>query len=254
MKRLCCILLSVALLVTVNICYFPNVATAQVYMVEYDGEEFGYNDLERLEELRQQQDERMDAAHTMAEAARFLGYSEDSVIITSAKQDWEIAYNKKMNYQDITDNLVQRWETKAQEFAAAAYVWQYLKSCGYNDAVAAGIIGNMMVEAGGQTLDLKWNASTGYCYGGCQWNKTNYSQVWGKSLEGQCEFLESTIKYEFDTFGYSYQRGFNYNSFTQLTDVKQAALAFAKCYERCGAGTYRVRQYCAQIAYNYFVS
>ena len=40
---------------------------------------------------------------------------------------------------------------------AAQQVWTYLKSYGYSDSVAAGIIGNMMRECGGDTLNLDWN-------------------------------------------------------------------------------------------------
>ena len=39
----------------------------------------------------------------------------------------------------------------------AQQVWTYLKSYGYSDSVAAGIIGNMMRECGGDTLNLDWN-------------------------------------------------------------------------------------------------
>ena len=39
-----------------------------------------------------------------------------------------------------------------------------------------------------------------------------------------------------------------------MTSITDAALAFAKCYERCGSGSYTTRQNNAIIAYNYFVS
>lgn len=76
----------------------------------------------------------------------------------------------------------------------------------------------------------------------------------GASLEEQCDYLRDTIEYEFDTFGYVYKRNFDYNSFLDLTDIKSAALAFAKCYERCGSGSYYTRQQNAIAAYNYFIS
>lgn len=88
----------------------------------------------------------------------------------------------------------------------------------------------------------------------CQWNKAYSEGVWGASLEEQCAFLRDTIAYEIDTFGYAYKKGFDYEDFLQLTDCKQAALAFAKAYERCGSGSYAVRQKNALAAYNYFIS
>ena len=39
-----------------------------------------------------------------------------------------------------------------------------------------------------------------------------------------------------------------------MTDIEEIALAFAKCYERCGSGSYDVRQSNALIAFEYFAS
>ena len=111
-----------------------------------------------------------------------------------------------------------------------------------------------MAEVGGQTLDIQyWLKGNGY-YGMCQWNKAYCSGVWGADLTGQCDFLRDTIKYEIDTFGYAYQKGFNFESFLNMSNERDAAKAFAKCYERCGSSTYTIRQNNAEKAYNYFVN
>ena len=39
-------------------------------------------------------------------------------------------------------------------YPTAEYVWAFLKKQGFSDTVAAGIMGNMMAEVGGQTLKL----------------------------------------------------------------------------------------------------
>ena len=39
-----------------------------------------------------------------------------------------------------------------------------------------------------------------------------------------------------------------------LTDIEEIALAFAKVYERCGSGSYDVRQSNALIAFEFFTS
>lgn len=56
---------------------------------------------------------------------------------------------------------------------AANQVWTYMKSYGYSDSVAAGIIGNMMRECGGDTLNLDWDVVGHFngdeYYGLCQW-------------------------------------------------------------------------------------
>ena len=112
-----------------------------------------------------------------------------------------------------------KWATKAAEYPAATQIWRYMKAQGWNDYVCAGIMGNLMTEVGGQTLDIRYTLSSSGYYGMCQWSR-GYSQVWGAGLETQCDFLRDTIKYEFDTYGFKYQKGFNFNSFLNMTDAQ----------------------------------
>ena len=86
----------------------------------------------------------------------------------------------------------------------------------------------------------------------CQWNTAYKNKVWGKDLNGQLDFLRDTIKYEIDTFGYSYKSNFNFNSFLNLENEKDVALAFAECYERCGSDSYNSRKTNATKALEYF--
>lgn len=178
--------------------------------------------------------------------------------INRAKANLEDAQNYKNIYQRKYELILQqeeeiKWEKKSQEYPAATQIWKYLKNQGYNDYVCAGIIGNLMAEVGGQTLDIQWWLKGNGYYGMCQWNK-RYFKVWNQPLEEQLKFLVDTIDYELNTFGYAYKKGFDYNSFCNLTNEKQAALAFAKCYERCGSGSYNQRQKNATVALNYFVN
>lgn len=155
----------------------------------------------------------------------------------------------------IALELEEIWEQKRLQYPAATYVWEKLKFYGYNDYVCAGIMGNLMAEVGGQTLNLEYekysSEAKGY-YGICQWSKT-YSEVWYSDLQTQVQFLSRTILYELDTYGFKYKKGFDYVGFCDLTNEKEAALAFAKCYERCGKASYNQRQINATAAYNYFV-
>lgn len=139
------------------------------------------------------------------------------------------------------------------EFPEATYVWNYLHELEYSDVIAASILGNIMVECGGYTLDLQTSLTTNGYYGICQWSSYYYPDVIDCSLEEQCDFLRDTIQYEIDTFGYKYKEGFNYNSFLEITDIKEASLAFAKSYERCTSASYEFRQNCAEIAFEYFL-
>ena len=153
----------------------------------------------------------------------------------------------------VTESKVYTQEIYDGQYTTVTYVWNYLKDAGYNDYVVAGIIGNMMAETGGQTLNLNWEAwSEGSYYGICQWSKKFFPEVIGQNLEGQLEFLLSNIKYEIDTFGYAYSSGFDFDSFLRLEDEREAALVFAKCYERCNSDYYSIRQDNATKAYEYF--
>jgi hypothetical protein len=147
--------------------------------------------------------------------------------------------------------LYERWES---EHYYAAKVWEYLKQRGYTDAVASGIIGNMMIETSGGSLDLKptvYNPSGKY-YGLCQWNK-GYG-LHGASFEKQLEYLDSSLEETFRAHGYRYKPGFTYEDFMSMTDPAKAALAFTKVYERCYSCSYGIRQQAAQKAYNYFTN
>ena len=211
--------------------------------------------------------ERKTNAHSMANAARWLGYPEEHKIITLAQEEWDIAEVFRVAYVKDYDAIIakeeeekrlaiekenQKWASKEAEYPEATYVWRYMKNLGWNDYVCAGIMGNMMAEVGGQTLNLQPRLQGTY-YGICQWSR-GYSEVWGADLATQCNFLRDTIKYEIDTYGFKYYKGFKYVNFLNLTNEREAALAFAKSYERCASFSYEVRQSNATKALNYFTN
>lgn len=140
------------------------------------------------------------------------------------------------------------------EYPAATFVYHYLRESGYSAPVASGILGNIMVEVGGNTLEVDEQLENYYYYGMCQWSKEYYPEVRGTSLKEQCIYLVDTIENEFRNFGWIYEEGFDYNKFLLLSNPEDAALAFAKVYERCAKGSYNKRQECAGIAYEYFMS
>ena len=149
------------------------------------------------------------------------------------------------------------WSEKAGSYPVATQVWRYMKEeLGWNDYVCAGVMGNMMAEVGGQTLNLDpylYGHSGANYYGLCQWSSRYYPSIQGADVNAQLDFLASTVKKELDTYGYLFRNGLNYEAFCNLTDAEDAAMAFAKAYERCGSGSYGVRQTNALKAYNYFV-
>lgn len=192
-------------------------------------------------------------AHNMAEAARDLGYEEDHYVIELAKEEWSDANDQYIYYNSLYEQVEAEWQTKKNEYPEATTIWLYLKDLGYSDYVCAGIMGNIMAEVGGQTLNIDPYLKTGQYSGICQWT-SYYSDARNSNLNDQLNLLSNTIQYEFDTYGKLYKRNFDYSDFLNLSDEKNAALAFAKCYERCGSGSYSVRQKNATKAYEYFVN
>ena len=148
------------------------------------------------------------------------------------------------------------WQKKLKQYPYAAKTWLYLKEMGYSDEVCAGIIGNIMVECGGYTLKFNpflYNKS-GKHYGLMQWSRKYYPEADGIGFEAQLVFFKSNVKAIFKTWGKRYQKGFTYEDFLELESPEEAALAFAKIYERCSHKTYKSRQRLAGVAYKYFVT
>lgn len=58
-----------------------------------------------------------------------------------------------------------------EKYPVAKKIWNYLKGLGYTNEQAAGILGNMMVEAGGNTLNIDPSAHNSNHWGICQWSK-----------------------------------------------------------------------------------
>ena len=239
-------------------------------------------DLETLIQEMEKCISRQENAHSMAAAARSLGYAEDHPIIVLAQSEWTNAHNDYNYYKEIYTPLkVAEDERKAEEerkkkeaeeaekkrqqeeqkskavvvptgqYDTATYIWNYMKSLGWNDAVCAGIMGNIMAEVGGNTLSINpcLYSSSGYYYGICQWNRSAYSGVHGASLDAQLNYLRDTIQYEMNTYGKSYG---GYSGFLTITDAGYAAKAFATSYERCGSWSGRSSN--AYVAYAYFVN
>ena len=157
-------------------------------------------------------------------------------------------YNEyKAQYKEII-----HFEKCAEAYPTATKIWKYLQKCGYNNYVCAGIMGNIMAECGGQSFAIQATLYDHGYYGICQWSRRWYPDVQGQDLNYQLKFLSKTIKSEFNNYGSRYYRGFNYEAFCGLQDEQSAALAFAKCYERCSSAYYAIRGTNATKAYKYF--
>lgn len=262
---LCCVPAAAGDNTTTSEAYIPsetemNLTEETVVLEPMERPRVETDDLTMLTELREDASKRMIEAHTMAEGARGLSYEEAHPVIELAKAEWGMA-NEDFRYYSEKLTLARNAEEekfyadKSAEYPAATYVWLFLKEQGFSDQTCAGIIGNFMAEVGGQTLNLQYmmNNGNGY-YGMAQWSKKYFPGVIGADLQGQCEFLMGNIEETFKIYGKNYRSGFTYEEFTQMTNEKEAALAFAKVYERCASAHYGVRQKNATKALAYFTS
>ena len=141
------------------------------------------------------------------------------------------------------------------EYPAAEKIWSIMKSYGWSDIVCAGIIGNLMAEVGGQTLNLNWQSYTGDELGICQWMGGRQSGI--ISRYGNSPSCEEQVQYMYDelvgTNGVRRQVSESqYQLIMNSSTPEEAALMFAKYFERCAKYTYSVRQRNAITAYNYF--
>lgn len=143
------------------------------------------------------------------------------------------------------------WE---KEHYYAAKVFEYFMQRGFSREVTCAIIGNMMIETSGGTLDLNPTiySTSGNYYGLCQWSLKYCPDAKDLPFEHQLDYLLGSMPWEFNTFGKNYKSGFKYKDFIAMTDVEDAALAFARSYERCTPVSYEMRQEAAEKAYEYF--
>ena len=173
-------------------------------------------------------------------------YPDDYDALQEKANLWDEVYEDRVSY-DMYLN---------EKFPEAFIVWNYLTGeMGLNNYVAAGIMGNLMNECGGNGLHLQptiYGYKSQY-YGICQWALIYTPEINGKPLEAQLNYLASNIEYIFDTYGYLYKKGFKYADFCALTSCKEAAVAFMEIYERPGPTTKLTRQNNACYAYSVFV-
>ena len=144
-----------------------------------------------------------------------------------------------------------------QRNAAQRWTYEFLRQNGYSAEVACGIIGNMMVETSGGSLNLEpiIYSPGGSFYGLCQWSKSRKPKSTDgsdASFEEQLAYLHEDIPAQFKAFGKAFKT--SHEKFLELKDPAKAALIFAKVYERCGEGSYGARKRAAVTAYEYFTS
>lgn len=208
--------------------------------------------LEEAEKAKDEAIERQETAEKLMECLVNLNYELDHPAMKLAQAEIERAAAAIEYYEACRIELV--WRAKAEQYPVATQVWRYMsETLGWNDYVCAGVMGNMMAECGGHTLDLHWNSynSTSH-YGLCQWSKKYFPHMQGASVEEQLIFLGCSVPATFDSWaGKAYK--YTYESFLQITNCQEAARAFSNVYERPGTFDTR-REKLALKAFEYFTN
>ena len=177
-------------------------------------------------------------AHDVAQQLRSLGYPEDHPVI-QACQDWWRAEDAA---PAPAAHLLSKEKRAAYPVAAA--VWEQLRGAGLSEVCSAAILGNMMAECGGQTLNLDPYIYSGF-YGLCMWSLIYCPEVDGQGVPGQVDYLLKTLESNITAGGGSAE------AFLAMTDVRAAAKYFSDFYERPAVWA-SVRADNAEAALEYF--
>lgn len=171
------------------------------------------------------------------------------------------------NYEEVQQKVDQLMPKKeiynlpSGDYPEAQLIWNTMISWGWTPETCAGIIGNMMAEIGGGTLNLSnWKSDDGCGYGLIQWTSGRASTI--KNRYGSYPTIEQQLIFVKDElFGTNNTRQqVNPTILKQIMNVSGAetpesvALTFATHYERCGQSYRAKRQNYARIAYNYFIN
>lgn len=160
-------------------------------------------------------------AHRIAEQLRAKGYDESNPVIRAC-QDWWRAEDEA---PEPAVHLLSKEQRAAYPVSAA--VWEQLRGAGLSEVCSAAILGSMMAECGGQTLDLDpYITAAGGYYGLCMWSLHYCPEVDGLGVPGQVDYLLRTLESNLNAGGGSAE------AFLAMTDVRNAARYFSDYYER----------------------
>lgn len=147
-------------------------------------------------------------------------------------------------------------QIRMKEYPVATQVWLYMKDTfGWSDTVCAGIMGNIMAEIGGGTLNFdNWNHDTPY--GMFQWlgqRKIDIKEKYGAepNIFEQLDFMYDELH---GTNGVRQQvEGWQRDKILNANNPKDVATYFCVYFERPG-NSGSVRRSYAQTAYEYFAN
>ena len=159
-------------------------------------------------------------------------------------------------YKAEIANEEAKWQRRYNEYPQATEAWIAMKTLGWSDETCAGIMGNLMVETGGYTLNLDWDSNGSSGYGLVQWIGSRRDSIKAKygvypTIKEQVQFIYDEL---YGTDGVPVQVSDSQRDAIIYAETPEdAAYAFASYYERCASEYRAMRKEYAREAYSYFV-
>lgn len=148
------------------------------------------------------------------------------------------------------------WDDRRAEYPVATEAWLYMKNeFGWSDIVCAGIMGNLMRETGGDTLQLNADSSGNSGLGIIQWigqRRRDIVNRYGSqpTVEQQMIFMKDEL---YGTNGVTQQvTDQQRERILNADSPEECAAEFARWFERPAETSYGGREANAVRAYNYF--
>lgn len=249
---ICIILLSTAIVLNVNANYgLRKNTTASVSQIDEDSSSDFIGPMkqegEQLGEQKAQLEQQVEDNDKIIENSENQTSINNDVEVTST----EIVVSTPIAVEPAVIDL------PTDECPEAKLIWDTIKSWGWSDNAAAGILGNMMTEVGGNTLKGLSNwAADGCGYGLIQWTSGRKATL--KSLYGSQPNIVQQLEYmKNELLGTDSIRQqvtpSQLDSILNAGSPEDAAYNFASYYERCASSHRAKRRALARTAYTYFV-
>ena len=200
--------------------------------------------------------------HLMQESTEgnLRGVDDEVELMDDVKKDDVIYAKHFLQLEDLYNHwmygILQSGTDVPMNGSYAERVWDYLRSLGFSEAGAAGVLGNMMEECGGHTLNLNpqaQNPGSG-AFGLVQWLYVGYYQngmYVGMPFEDQLRYLGTNSYGSIQAVITRACGSSQYNALKNATSPENAALIFENCYE-ISQQALDHRQRHAREAYNAF--
>ena len=182
-------------------------------------------------------------------------YEQATIIIDETLNEMtDIVHCYLVDLEELLEEV--RWAQKMEEYPVMTTIWLYMRDhFGWSKELCAGVIGNILAEAGGgYTMKIPTKIAKTGPYGLCQWLGGRKKEIvkrygYDATVEEQLEFMYDEI---FGTDGVKQQiTNSQRTKLLNSTSPEDAVMKFCRWFERPG-GTGNIRKKYARKVYEYF--